>query len=113
MQSRFLSASWAVSFKGVRNSRLSGAVACFDPGPWQFSHWLPFRWGVAASERKPVLYSKPVVWQVTHSASKTVFGLGSFWRATNACACLVLDHFIKVLGWQHRHVSAPTNPAPA
>ena len=42
----------------LRNSALSGSATCFDPGPWQFSHWLPARCGVAASDCQPELYSK-------------------------------------------------------
>ena len=75
---RFLSACSAVIVIGLRKSGLSGSATCFDAGPWQFSHWLPLRWGVAASDRQPEVYSKPVVWQVMHSASWIVFGLGSF-----------------------------------
>ena len=88
MQSRFLSACSAVSFIGLRNSALSGSETCFEPGPWQFSHWLPLRWGVAASDRQPEVYSKPVVWQVTHSASKIVLGLGSFSKAVEGLGVL-------------------------
>ena len=47
--------------------------------------------GSRLPSRQPELYSKPVVWQVTHSASKIVLGLGSCLSDSNAWACLVVD----------------------
>src|SRR3954447_23039776 len=113
MQRPFLSARSAVRCMADRNDFSSGASACFEPGPWQFSHWLPLRYGVFSGDFQPEVYSNPVVWQVTHSASKATFGFGSWRSDSNACACLVVDHLAKVLGWQLLQASAPIYVAPS
>src|SRR5215213_4640213 len=95
MQSRVLSAASAVRAIALRNSGLFGDSTCLDAGPWQFSHWFPLRWGVASADRQPEVYSKPVVWQVTHSASNWWSlrrPLGSWTMLSNAWACRVPAH---------------------
>src|SRR5262249_42925273 len=58
-----------VSRSGAEYFASCGCSTCKLAGPWQFSHWLPLRCGVVSSVTKPVLSSKPVVWQRAHSGS--------------------------------------------